>query len=94
VTRDWVETVLITGASGYLGSLVAAAFLVDGPSRLVLPIRRGRDPESVVAGIAKESSTGIAAFPNQRGDPLRGLRQLLRHQEAQGRECAAHPSLT
>jgi nucleoside-diphosphate-sugar epimerase len=51
-----METVLITGATGYLGSLVAAAFLEDGPSRLVLPIRRGRDPRSVVACIAKEAA--------------------------------------
>ncbi len=56
MTRDRAETVLITGATGYLGSLVAAAFLEDGPSRLVLPIRRGRDPRSVVACIAKEAA--------------------------------------
>lgn len=55
MTRDCAETVLITGATGYLGSLVAAAFLTNGPSRLVLPVRKGRDPESVVAGIAKEA---------------------------------------
>ena len=56
MTRDWAETVLITGATGYLGSLVAAAFLADGPSRLVLPVRGGRDPGSVVAGIAGEAT--------------------------------------
>src|SRR5687768_15524531 len=54
--REPADTLLITGASGYLGSLVAAAVAADSSARLVLLIRSQRDSASVVARIVEEAA--------------------------------------
>jgi nucleoside-diphosphate-sugar epimerase len=46
--------VLITGGSGYLGSLVAATALAESDATLVLPMREPHTRESVLAAIAAE----------------------------------------
>lgn len=46
--------VLLTGASGYLGGLIAASLLTDEAVTLVLPVRRAHDLESVIAPIRAE----------------------------------------
>lgn len=50
------KTVLITGATGYLGSLVAAAIAADRSARLILLIRGKRDPAAVIAGIREQAA--------------------------------------
>ena len=66
VTGDSVNTILITGATGYLGSLVAAALAADRSARLVLLIRGKRDFESVVARIVAE----VARIGTPRNRPV------------------------
>src|SRR5687768_7688190 len=61
--REPADTLLITGASGYLGSLVAAAVAADSSAHLVLLIRSQRDSASVVARIVEEAT---------RIDPVQG----------------------
>jgi nucleoside-diphosphate-sugar epimerase len=47
--------ILLTGASGYLGSLIAASLLAADPQvRIVAPARPRRDPAAVIAPIAGE----------------------------------------
>jgi nucleoside-diphosphate-sugar epimerase len=46
--------ILITGSSGFLGSLVTATALVETNATLVLPLRTGQTREAVVARIARE----------------------------------------
>lgn len=46
--------VLVTGASGYLGSLIVATLLVNEDVQLVLPVRHGNDFESLLAPIEAE----------------------------------------
>lgn len=47
--------ILLTGASGYLGSLIAASLLAaDGEVRILAPTRPKRDAQDVVAPIAAE----------------------------------------
>jgi len=48
------EAILVTGASGFLGSLVAAEALLESDATVVLPIRRQHTRESVLAPIAAE----------------------------------------
>jgi nucleoside-diphosphate-sugar epimerase len=56
MTVDQAHTILITGATGYLGSLVAAALAADRSARLVLLIRGKHDPGAVVAHIRAEAA--------------------------------------
>lgn len=51
---DPEKTILLTGGSGYAGSLIAAAIVTDARCRLVLPVRSQRDPAAVVEAIARE----------------------------------------
>jgi nucleoside-diphosphate-sugar epimerase len=46
--------VLVTGASGFLGRLVAAALLVDTGAEVVLPIRDKHTAEGIAAALAVE----------------------------------------
>jgi len=46
--------VLLTGASGYLGSLIATSLLARERVRVLAPLRRGRTPEAVLAPIGRE----------------------------------------
>jgi NAD(P)-dependent dehydrogenase (short-subunit alcohol dehydrogenase family) len=56
------RTILITGATGYLGRLAAAALAEDGSARLVVLTRGRHEPGSVVARIAAEAGLiGIAS---------------------------------
>jgi nucleoside-diphosphate-sugar epimerase len=48
------EAILVTGASGFLGSLVAAEALLESDATVVLPIRQQHTRESVLAPIAAE----------------------------------------
>lgn len=46
--------VLVTGASGFLGRVVAATLLANAGTEVVLPIRDKHTPEAVAAGLAAE----------------------------------------
>ena len=48
------SAVAVTGATGFLGSLIAAGLLAEGRRRLVLPVRSQHSPESVSARLTKE----------------------------------------
>jgi nucleoside-diphosphate-sugar epimerase len=48
------HTVLLTGATGYLGGLVASTLLANECSRVVAPIRRGHTRESLIEKIKWE----------------------------------------
>lgn len=48
------RTVLITGASGYLGRLIAAMLLRHDGVRLVLPVRSGHASDAVCGAIGRE----------------------------------------
>ncbi|MBM3998076.1 MAG: NAD-dependent epimerase/dehydratase family protein [Planctomycetes bacterium] len=58
--------VLVTGASGYVGSLIVAKLLCESPDVVVLPVRPGRDPESVRRRIATEMT--VAGRPATKSD--------------------------
>lgn len=47
--------VIVTGASGYAGRLIAAALLAAGEKQLILPIRAERDPADVWEAIMVEA---------------------------------------
>src|SRR5438067_9264677 len=49
--------ILVTGATGYLGGVVAAGLLRDPKVRLVLPVRPQHAPDSVLAHIAAEMAS-------------------------------------
>src|SRR6476661_6956108 len=48
------SSVLLTGATGYLGSLIAATLLVNEQMDLVLPVRAGNDLDAVVQPVRAE----------------------------------------
>lgn len=48
------RSVLLTGATGYLGSLIAATLLVNEEMDLVLPVRAGNDLDVVVQPVQAE----------------------------------------
>ena len=48
------RSVLLTGATGYLGSLIAATLLANEEMDLVLPVRAGNDLDTVVQPIQAE----------------------------------------
>jgi nucleoside-diphosphate-sugar epimerase len=54
------EAVLLTGATGYLGSLIATGLLADSSIRLICPVRSQHTPEKVLAHIAAEFTPGVA----------------------------------
>lgn len=56
------RSVLLTGATGYLGSLIAATLLVNEEMDLVLPVRAGYDQEIVVQPIQAEIEAQDADF--------------------------------
>ena len=45
---------VVTGATGYMGSLITACLLVAEHSRLILPVRPKHKPENVVAKVVGE----------------------------------------
>jgi nucleoside-diphosphate-sugar epimerase len=55
------ESVLLTGISGYLGSLVAAALLSEGHYRILAPIRAGHTHESIIDKIKSEAGNSLAS---------------------------------
>lgn len=48
-------TTIVTGATGYLGSLIAAKLLAETDAHLIIPARPRHSPESVIARIIGES---------------------------------------
>jgi nucleoside-diphosphate-sugar epimerase len=91
---------LLTGSTGYLGSLVAAAFLLEETGALVLPVRTHHSPESVLARIGLELQAHghtltpalldrITILPLPAPDQLEPLREACtRHQVASILHCA------
>ncbi len=84
LVRSRPHTILLTGASGYLGRLIAAEFLADGSARLVIPLRSRHKPEHVIARLAEElddtadlASRLIAVTIPESGD-MSGITPLLR----------------
>jgi nucleoside-diphosphate-sugar epimerase len=68
MTAAQADTILITGATGYLGGLVAAALAADRSARLILLIRGKHDPASVVTHILEEAAhTGRPRDPHGKG---------------------------
>jgi nucleoside-diphosphate-sugar epimerase len=59
-----LEAILLTGATGYLGSLAAAGLLEDRSVRLVCPVRSHHCPEKVLTHIAAEFPPGAEPSPN------------------------------
>lgn len=64
------DAVLLTGATGYLGSLIAAGLLADSSVRLVCPVRPHHAPEKVLAHIAAEFAPDAEA-PGDWADRIR-----------------------
>src|ERR1043165_7901472 len=54
---------ILTGASGYLGSLIAAGLLANEKNRLILPVRSRHTRESVLARIVAELEASGYAVP-------------------------------
>jgi nucleoside-diphosphate-sugar epimerase len=50
------SNILVTGANGYVGSLLVARLLADTSAQLVLPVRAGHDPDSVRQRLLAECS--------------------------------------
>lgn len=48
------RAVLLTGASGYLGGLIATSLLLEEKCRIVAPVRPGRSPEDVLGQVRAE----------------------------------------
>ena len=53
-------SVLLTGATGYLGGVLAAGLLADPRTRLVVPVRLQHSRESVLKHIAGEISAAAS----------------------------------
>jgi nucleoside-diphosphate-sugar epimerase len=53
-TSNGTRNVLLTGGTGYLGSLIAATLLVNEDVQIVLPVRKGNDLESIARPIRAE----------------------------------------
>jgi nucleoside-diphosphate-sugar epimerase len=53
-TSNGARSIMLTGATGYLGGLIAATLLVNEDTELVLPVRAGNDKESLVRPIRAE----------------------------------------
>jgi nucleoside-diphosphate-sugar epimerase len=62
-------SILITGSTGYLGSLVVATALRETDDRLVLPVRAPHTADTVIARIAREAAAG--GHPLGEGDVSR-----------------------
>ena len=57
--------VLLTGASGYLGGLIATALLADNADlRILAPIRAGNDPDSLRLRLREELAAAGAGAPD------------------------------
>jgi nucleoside-diphosphate-sugar epimerase len=56
------RSVLLTGATGYLGSLIAASLLVHEDVDLVLPVRAGNDIESILRPVRAEIEVSGESF--------------------------------
>lgn len=56
------STILLTGATGYLGGVLTAGFLAETDARLVLPIRPHHQAESVYRHIAAEMDASTEAW--------------------------------
>src|SRR5436305_139896 len=54
---------LLTGASGYLGSLIAAGLLTQEDRRLILPVRARHSRDSILARIIAELEASGFAVP-------------------------------
>ncbi len=53
-TSNGARSIMLTGATGYLGGLVAATLLVNEDVNLVLPVRPGNDLESFIRPVRAE----------------------------------------
>ncbi|MFL5343069.1 MAG: SDR family oxidoreductase [Gemmataceae bacterium] len=58
------SAIAVTGATGYLGSLIAAGLLAEGRRRLVLPVRPHHAAEGVIARLAKEVAASGKHLPD------------------------------
>lgn len=56
------RSVLLTGATGYLGGLIAATLLAEEDVELVLPVRGGHDAESISGPVRAEIEVRGGAF--------------------------------
>ena len=48
------KTILLTGATGYLGGLAVPTLLTNSPSTLLLPIRSGRNADELIQAVGDE----------------------------------------
>ena len=65
-----MNAVAVTGGSGYVGGLLAAALLARTPHRLVLPLRPHRVPERIAQDIAAELRLGYGLTDPERLERL------------------------
>lgn len=64
-------TILLTGASGYLGSLIAAGFLEHSAARLVLPVRSHHTADSIHDRLSAAMTKSGKASPHLDVDRIR-----------------------
>ena len=82
------SAVAVTGATGFLGNLIAAGLLVEGRRRLVLPVRPHHTPESVLTRLANELAAAgthlpdladrITIMPLPAAEEIPGLKETFR----------------
>jgi nucleoside-diphosphate-sugar epimerase len=65
------RSILLTGGTGYLGSLIAATLLVDGEVQLVVPVRKSHDFQSLIQPIRAEIEVQGGSFHPEYGERLR-----------------------
>jgi nucleoside-diphosphate-sugar epimerase len=65
------RSLLLTGVTGYLGSLIAATMLVDEDVELVVPVRQGHDLQSLMQPIRAEIEIQGGSFHPQYEERLR-----------------------
>ena len=64
------QATVVTGATGYMGSLITACLLAEERSRLILPVRSKHKPESVLAKIVSELEASDRPVTQQHLDRL------------------------
>jgi thioester reductase-like protein len=64
-------SILLTGATGYLGSLIAASLLLHEDMDLVLPVRVGNDLDSIIRPIRAEIEVSGGEFDGAFRDRLK-----------------------
>lgn len=86
MTAARADTILITGATGYLGGLVTAALAADRSARLILLIRGKQDPAAVVAHLNNIEASHQLVYADRPG--------YVPERDGQGTVQSCNPGLT